>query len=325
MNTRLLRNVGFLGLVGALVAVRSAMLAAMINCNSNPTCPTGGGSTHAQYYCSWQIDTNGVPGNCATALNTCTQFCDDKGGVSQASGDVSCSDTNGSYGYCYCVGYVDCGLVGDSCYASCNGDPSCTCGCDGGLWDSGQDTCSFSPIMINVADNTSNDQLTSAADGVWFDINADGAAEHIAWTRAGSPVALLTLDRNGNGRIDDGSELFGSVTRKADGTRAANGFDALADLDANGDGQVDGSDPAFAKLMLWIDDNHDGRSQPTELHSLSEFGIRTISTAYREASRTDQFGNVYRFEGTANVLQGASEAVRKAFDVFLVSATRSTR
>ena len=88
-----------------------------------------------------------------------------------------------------------------------------------------------SPILISLRNNSRNYRLTSAVDGVPFDIDADGVLDQVAWTSTDSDVAFLVLDRNDNGVIDDGSELFGTATRKRDGSLAADGFDALLDLD----------------------------------------------------------------------------------------------
>ena len=75
----------------------------------------------------------------------------------------------------------------------------------------------------------------------------------------------LALDRNHNGAIDSGAELFGSDTRLADGTAARNGFVALGDLDANQDGQIDARDPGFHSLVLWADRDQNRLSDLSEL------------------------------------------------------------
>jgi len=59
------------------------------------------------------------------------------------------------------------------------------------------------------------------------------------------------LDRNGNGLVDGGDELFGNNTRLRDGRRAPHGYIALAELDDNGEGQIDSRDAAFVRLRLW--------------------------------------------------------------------------
>jgi hypothetical protein len=180
--------------------------------------------------------------------------------------------------------------------------------------------CTFSPLIVNLRSNTSNDQLTSAQDGVFFDINADGARDHVAWTKPNEPVGFLALDRNANGIIDESSELFGTATTKRDGTRALNGFDALADFDDNVDARIDSRDSACDRLLVWVDANHDGQSQPFELQTLSRAGIMSISTRYTESERTDRFGNRYRFAGSAFFSKFGPEIEHRLFDVFLQRA-----
>jgi len=106
-----------------------------------------------------------------------------------------------------------------------------------------------------------------------------------------------------------------------------NGFAALAVFDeqANGgnqDGILDQKDSIFSHLQLWIDESHDGVSQPSELHTLPSSGIGAISLDYREARKTDQFGNVLRYRGMVNPAEprkGAKEG-RWAYDVFFAVA-----
>jgi hypothetical protein len=157
--------------------------------------------------------------------------------------------------------------------------------------------------------------LTSAADGVRFDIDADGTKERIAWTRQGTNVAFLAVDRDGNGVIDSGAELFGDSTRLRNGTFAVNGFEALADLDSNGDGRIDANDPAWQHLLLWFDTNHDGDSAAAELTRLPATRVRAISTEYQPSRRIDAFGNEFRYKGEFML----DERWRKCFDVFLVA------
>ena len=88
----------------------------------------------------------------------------------------------------------------------------------------------------------------------------------------------LVLDRNGNGTIDSGRELFGVDTLKTNGQLATDGFNALKDVDANLDNKIDASDPIFANLRIWRDLNQDGISQANELSTLSANDIVSIST-----------------------------------------------
>jgi hypothetical protein len=157
-----------------------------------------------------------------------------------------------------------------------------------------------SPILVDLENDGIH--LTGIDDPVWFDIDADGTPDLMSWTDRSE--GFLALDRNGNGWIDDGGELFGNVTRLANGTQASNGYLALAELDSqafggNGNGMIDAFDGAFSSLRMWTDRNHDGVSQPDELQTLDEEGIRRIGLDYTQSRRRDRYGNEYRFRGTA--------------------------
>jgi hypothetical protein len=178
------------------------------------------------------------------------------------------------------------------------------------------DLSNCSPIIIDVTGD--GFFLTSAADGVKFDIANTGVPIQIAWT-ANSNNAFLVLDRNGNGIINSGAELFGNFTPQPTSARP-NGFLALAQYDTNGDGVIDAKDPIYSQLRLWVDANHDGISQPGELHTLPEMGVFSISLDYSLSMRTDEFGNVFRYKAKINQgLNGASDAGKKAYDVFFVT------
>lgn len=181
----------------------------------------------------------------------------------------------------------------------------------------GTDNTDCSPIIIDFSGNGFS--LTSAANGVMFDIGAIGKPMKISWTAPGAANAFLALDRNGNGVIDNGTELFGNITPQP-ASAHPNGFLALAQYDANGDGVIDASDPIYSQLRLWIDANHDGVSQPEELHTLPEMGVYSISLDYSLSMRTDEFGNVFRYKAKVNAGQaGASDVGKKAYDVFFIS------
>jgi hypothetical protein len=167
--------------------------------------------------------------------------------------------------------------------------------------------CMFdTPIILDT--DGSGFHLTNVEDGVNFDIADKGIAGPIAWTAPGSTNAFLALDRNGNGVIDNGSELFGNVTPQPP-SQHPNGFLALAAYDepangGNGDGKIDAQDAIYSNLLLWIDSNHDGISQPSELHSLPDMGIAAIYLNYQFWWLRDQYGNVFRFRAAVTGVPG---------------------
>ena len=129
---------------------------------------------------------------------------------------------------------------------------------------------------------------TRGVDGkVVFDHNGDGVKTGTGWLRPDD--GWLVLDRNSNGTIDNGGELFGVDTVKADGTKATDGFDALSDLDSNDDGVFDAKDTRFADVRVWRDLNQDGVSQSNELSTLAANNIRSINL--NKTTATTNLGN----------------------------------
>jgi hypothetical protein len=129
---------------------------------------------------------------------------------------------------------------------------------------------SASPIMLDL-DGDGLEITQFSGGSITFDHNADGVRTGTAWV--GRDDGLLVWDRDGNGAIDSGRELFGNNTLLANGQTAADGWAALRDLDLNGDGVLDLADAAFAELRVWRDLDQDGTSDEGELFTLEALGI----------------------------------------------------
>jgi hypothetical protein len=173
--------------------------------------------------------------------------------------------------------------------------------------------CNESPILIAIGKDRS--YRLSKTSPVLFDINADGSKEYLNWTRADSEDAFLAIDRNGNGRIDDGSELFGSYT--VPGVR--DGFSALRVLSGvTNSGEVNASSPFFGQLLLWTDRNHDGESQPDELQPASNV-LEAVGLGYTYSNRRDGDGNAFRYRGWARRVNEDGKRVHphlREFDIY---------
>lgn len=155
--------------------------------------------------------------------------------------------------------------------------------------------CYQTPLLLDLGKNGID--LGPAGVGVYFDNNANGRAEHLQWVRPGGDEGFLALDRNGNGVVDNGSELFGNGTPCIiDGRTAPNGFVGLAQYDSrslggNDDGVISIADAIWNSLRIWVDANADGVSVPSEMQTLESHGLVSLPTIPRSLRRVDGAGN----------------------------------
>jgi hypothetical protein len=166
-----------------------------------------------------------------------------------------------------------------------------------------------SPIVVDL--NGNGIKLGEAGVGVRFDVNADGAREHVQWVRPGGDEAFLALDRSGNGLIDDGTELFGVGTPLVlEGRNAPNGFVGLAQYDqrqlgGNDDGLITEADAIWPQLRLWLDLDADGVATREEMRTLPSAGITTLDIIPRVRRYMDDAGNVIPYWAWATRSSGA--------------------
>ncbi len=166
----------------------------------------------------------------------------------------------------------------------------------------------YDPLVIDL-DGDGIELIHPNDSNVFFNIGGNETEEKIGWVQPDD--ALLAMDINGNGQIDDISELFGNDT--------IIGFEELAVLDSNSDGLINASDTQFSNIQVWQDANSDGHTDAGELNSLSYYGITEIDLAYDEVSQINN-GNLIT-EISAAMMNGEEHQVA---DVLFSVDTDST-
>ncbi len=199
------------------------------------------------------------------------------------------------------------------CAGGCPSVPDCGSGEEIFYDECGCRNCNPTPVLVQLDGGPMRFSDPSA--GALFDIYNTGRKMRLSWP-VSAGTAFLALDRNGDGVISSGAELFGNTRRLAFGEPARNGYEVLGELDSNADGVIDARDPAFSDLLLWEDVNHDGASEPSELIGLPDAGIIALGLDVRESLRRDQWGNSFRYRAKVHA---ASAPIRRfSFDVVLV-------
>jgi len=215
-------------------------------------------------------------------------------GGTEGDDSLSCEEFFAGEGPCFDGVDNDCDGVGDG------GDTGCR-GCGG-----------MSPIVVDTRGDGFH--LLGLEAGVRFDLLGTGRPVRLGWIQGDD--AFLVWDRNGNGRVDDGQEMFGNVTRLRSGARAPNGYEALKEYDENRDGLLDARDALFAQLRLWIDSNGNGETEAGELLPLPAMGLRALELTYRESRRRDRHGNELRYR--AQIHGDRPTRTRFCYDVLLI-------
>ncbi|MFZ6007976.1 MAG: NlpC/P60 family protein, partial [Nitrospirota bacterium] len=166
------------------------------------------------------------------------------------------------------------------------------------------------PLMLDLDGDGVISTLGTDA-GIHFDHDGNGFKELSGWVAPGD--GMLMLDRDADGSLDNGSELFGDFTPLSNGMLAVNGFQALAQFDSNGDGKIDASDPIWSQLKVW---QHD--PEATDLgdpdtsgimKTLDEIGIKAIYLDSTITNRTDEAGNTETRTGSFEWTDGRTSAI----------------
>lgn len=161
------------------------------------------------------------------------------------------------------------------------------------------------PLVFDLDGDGVN--LVSAENGVSFDMDNDGIADQTGWSDGID--GILALDDNGNGSIDNQSELFGRDREHA-------AFADLATHDSNGDGQITASDDVWSNLTMWVDGNRDGVSDAHEMLSMDDIGMVNIDLGAIEVNETNAGNEVTRKSTFTRFIEGIGEIISTVIETF---------
>ena len=161
----------------------------------------------------------------------------------------------------------------------------------------------ITPIVLDL-DHNGIHTISRADSTGTFDLFGTGKAVASGWISGGD--GFLAVDKNGNGHIDNISELFGGITKGA-------GFANLATYDSNHDGVVDKSDANFADLLIWRDANGNHATDAGELTGLAANGIASLAVAYTAVPELDAQGNLHLERSSATLDDGSSVAMTDVY------------
>src|SRR5690606_11474096 len=147
----------------------------------------------------------------------------------------------------------------------------------------------MTPIAIDI--NGDGIETIPIEFGVYFDLDADGANERVGWLS--STDGFLIIDKNKNGFVDNGSELFGDAYVLKNGELAHDGFAAMLDIDSDGNMKLNSLDEQWGDLRIWRDTNSDGISDETELSYLDDLGLQEIDLSPVIQRSHDNYGNIH--------------------------------
>ena len=166
-----------------------------------------------------------------------------------------------------------------------------------------------SPLVVDL-DGDGIETLGSGV-GIYFDHDNNGFSEDTGWV--GKDDGLLVRDINGNGQIDNGTELFGNNTLLSNGEKAKNGFEALKELDSNNDNVFDPNDAAWNEVKVWKDGNSNGIVDDGELLTMEQAGITGVDLNYVDHNyrddHSDEHGNTCKQESTFSKADGSTGQV----------------